>query len=126
MNWTSGTTGVTAQGCTTNSSGTRAGLPTAFSAVTTIVSRYTPAASPTGSSIIPSRAGAVPVPGLSSSQGAPCAGRAVHTSVPCPVLATATLSAASAALPSAAESRTVPGVSVRVAIGDGLRVSLSN
>src|SRR2546423_3470172 len=45
---TSGVIETTRHGCTTNSTGTSAGLPRAFSAVTSSVSRYTPAARPRG------------------------------------------------------------------------------
>src|SRR2546423_13466737 len=45
---TSGVIGTTRHGCTTNSTGTSAGLPRAFSAVTSSGSPYTPAAGPAG------------------------------------------------------------------------------
>src|SRR6266566_2921751 len=55
-----GVRGTTLQGCTTNSTGTSAGLPRAFSAMTSSVSRYTPLARPTGLKERCSIAGATP------------------------------------------------------------------
>src|SRR5438128_6720336 len=103
----SGTIGTATQGCTMNSIGTRPGLPAAFSAVTTTVSRYTPVGGRWGSNASRSLAGAVPLLGpTKASHDSPIASRAIHESVPGPVLITARLSPFIAVLPTAAESRT--------------------
>src|ERR1041384_2171173 len=79
--------GTTRQGCTTNSTGTRPGLPAAFSAETTTVSRYTPVGRPAGLKASRSLAGATPLVGPTMAiHGSPMASRAVHESVPGPVL----------------------------------------
>src|SRR2546425_12187622 len=114
------------QGCTTNSTGTRPGLPCAFSAFTTTVSRYTPVGNPEGLNESRSFAGAVPlVAPTNPSHDPPMASRALHDIVPGPALTTATLSPSIAVLPTAAESRTSAGARERVATGGGVLVSLS-
>src|SRR5437879_4270866 len=123
---TSGTIGTAMQGCTKNSTGTRPGLPDAFSAETTTVSRYTPVGSPWGLNASRSFAGAVPLVGpTNASHASPVANRALQESVPGPVLSTARLSWPSPVLPAAAESRTAPGSTESVATGGGVLVSLS-
>ena len=118
--------GTAMQSCTTNSTGTRPGLPAAFSAVTTTVSRYTPVASPAGLKASRSLAVAVPLFGpTNASHASPIASRAVHDSVPGPWLVTARLSPPIAVLPTAAESSTLLGASASVARGGGVLVSLS-
>src|SRR2546430_5705073 len=72
---TSRVMGTMRQGWTTNSTGTSAGLPRAFSAMTSSVSRYTPLARPTGLKERRSFAGAVPPLGLTESH-CPQIGRA--------------------------------------------------
>src|SRR3989449_6576440 len=114
------------QGCTTNSTGTRPGLPAAFSAETTTVSRYTPVGSPAGLNASRSFAGAVPfVAPTNASHDPPSASRALQESVPGPVLTTARLSPSTPVLPTAAESRSPLGVTASVATGGGVLVSLS-
>src|SRR5882672_1274163 len=125
-NWASSAIGTAMQGCTTNSTGTRPGLPAAFSADTTTVSRYMPVASPSGLNATRSFAGAVPlVEPTNASHEPPIASRALQESVPGPVFVTARLSLSTAVLPTAAESRTWPGAKDSVAIGGGVLVSLS-
>src|SRR5947207_1825539 len=110
VNCASSAIGATMQGCTTNSTATRPGLPTAFSAETTTVSRYTPVGRPAGLNASRSLAGAVPLFGpTKASHDSPIARRAVHDSVPGPVLVTARLSLPMPVLPIAAESFTRPG-----------------
>ena len=107
VSWALSTSDTGVQGCTMNSTGTRPGLPAAFSAVTTTVSRYTPVGSPWGLNASRSLAGAVPLLGpTKASHDSPIASRAIHESVPGPELVTARLSPFSAVLPTAAESRT--------------------
>src|SRR3989454_5183815 len=120
------TIGTAKQGCTTNSTGTRPGLPAAFSADTMTVSRYTSVGSPRGSNASRSCAGAVPPVGpTNASHGSPLASRALQERVPGPAFITARLSPFTAVLPTAAESRTWPGARERVATGGGVLVSLS-
>src|ERR1041385_1237449 len=83
---TSGVMGTTLQGCTTNSTGTSAGLPRAFSARTSSVSRYTPLGRPTGLKERCSIAGAPPPLGLTESHWPPSASRTLQESVPCPAV----------------------------------------
>src|SRR3989454_4673586 len=107
VSWALSAIGTGMQGCTTNSTGTRPGLPAAFSADTNTVSRYTPVASPAGLNASRSFAGAVPLVGpMNASHDPPITSRALQESVPGPVLITARLSPSTAVLPSAAESRT--------------------
>src|SRR3989442_12842550 len=114
------TSGTAKQGCTTNSIGTRPGLPAAFSADTMTVSRYTSVGSPRGSNASRSFAGAVPPDGpVNASHGSPLARRAVQESVPGPAFITVRLSPFTAVLPTAAESRTWPGARASVATGGG-------
>src|SRR5437867_4451593 len=121
-----GVTLFSRHGCTTNSTGRRPGLFFAFSADTTTVSRYTPVGSPTGLNASRSVAGAVPLVALTNpSHGSPIASRALQVSVPGPVLITARLSPVTRMLPTAAESRSPLGVTVSVATGGGVLVSLS-
>src|SRR6266516_4053730 len=121
-----GVTLCSRHGCTTNSTGRRPGLFLAFSADTTTVSRYTPVGSPTGLNASRSVAGAVPLVGLTNpSHGSPMASRALHDSVPGPVLSTVRLSRSTRVLPNAAESPTWSGVRESVATGGGVLVSLS-
>src|SRR6266550_4087203 len=124
-----GTPGVTLcsrHGCTTNSTGRRAGLFFAFSADTTTVSWYPPVGSPTGLKASRSVAGAVPLVGLTNpSHGSPIASRALQDRVPGPVFTTARLSWFTRRLPTAAESLTWSGARERVATGGGVLVSLS-
>src|SRR2546422_1258076 len=120
------TIGTALQGCTTNSTGTRPGLPAAFSADTTTVSRYTPVGTPAGLNASRSFAGAVPLAGPTNvSHDSPIASRALQESVPGPVLTTARLSLSTPVLPTAAESRSPLGVTASVATGGGVLVSLS-
>src|SRR5690349_2169114 len=126
VNCASNAIGATMHGCTMNSTGTRPGLPTAFSADTTTVSRYTPIGRPAGLNASRSLAGAVPLVGPSNAtHDPPIASRALHDRVPDPVLVTTTLSPPMPVLPRAAESFTWPGASERVARGGGVLVSLS-
>src|SRR2546421_12842130 len=125
LSCTSSVAAVTRHGCTTNSTGTRAGLSFAFSAKTTTVSRYTPATRPRGSYARPSFAGAMPLARLTVSHGSAPAVRAVHDIVPGPVLAMASVSAGWAVLPTAAESANPLGVTASAATGGGVLVSLS-
>src|SRR5205823_11762470 len=122
---TSGVIGTTLQGCTTNSISTRAGLLSAFSPLTSSVSRYTPVGSPTGLNESRSLAGATPPLGLTESHCPPSLSPALQERVPCPALATATLSARPAVLPAAAESRICAGATCNVAMDGGVLVSLS-
>src|SRR2546429_9348717 len=89
---TSGVIGTTLQGCTTNSISTRAGLLSAFSPLTSSVSRYTPVGSPTGLNESLSLVGATPPLGLTESHCPPSLGPAIQERVPCPALGTARLS----------------------------------
>src|SRR6266850_2166180 len=126
VSWALRTIGTTMHGCTMNSTGTRPGLPAAFSADTTTVSRYTPVGSPAGLNASRSFAGAVPlVAPTNPSHDSPIASRALHESVPGPVLTTARLSPFIAELPTAAEPRTSAGARASVATGGGVLVSLS-
>src|SRR5437588_2707674 len=104
---TSGVIGTTRHGCTTNSTGTSAGLPRAFSALTSSVSRYTPAARPRGLKERCSLAGAMPSLGLTESHCSPSLRRTLQESVPCPAVETATLSARGAHLAAAAGALTL-------------------
>src|SRR5439155_5839777 len=71
------TIGTARQGGTTNSTGRRPGLPAAFSAATTTVSREIPVGRPAGLNASRSFAGAVPPGGpTNASRGSPIASRA--------------------------------------------------
>src|SRR5439155_22243805 len=83
---------------TTRSTGTRAGLPTACSADTTITPWYSPAPSPSGSSCTCTCAGVLPDLGVTSSQEPP-ESLTFHDSVPLPVLASIRLSSCGAEVP---------------------------
>jgi len=118
--------GTAKHGCTMNSTGTRPGLPDAFSAETTTVSRYTPVGSPAGLNASRSFAGAVPfVAPTNASHDPPSASRALQESVPGPALTTARLSPSTPTLPTGAESRTSAGATESLATGGGVLVSLS-
>src|SRR5712691_5986849 len=121
-----GMIGTARQGCTTNSTGTRPGLPAAFSAASTTVSGEIPVGRPAGLNARRSFAGAVPpVRPTNASHGSPIASRALQDRVPGPVFTTARLSWFTPMLPTAAESLIWSGASERVAIGGGVLVSLS-
>src|SRR6266566_1686055 len=121
-----GVTLCSRHGCTTNSTGRRAGLFGAYSADTAIVAGYTPVGSPTGLNASRSVAGAVPLVGLTNpSHGSPRASRALHDSVPGPVLSTVRLSRSTRVLPNDAECPTCSGVRERVAMGGDVLVSLA-
>src|SRR5947208_2879328 len=122
---TSRVMGTRVHGCTTNSIATRAGLLSAFSPFTSSVSRYTPVGSPAGLNESRSLAGATPPLGLTESHCPPSLSPALQERVPCPALATATLSARPAVLPAAAESRICVGATCNVAMDGGVLVSLS-
>ena len=110
---------------TTKSTGTRAGLPTAWPADTTTVSWYTPGSSPAGFRCTCTRAGVVPVFGVTSSHPPPTFTLALHASAPAPLLVSAMLSTCMAVLPTAALSSTRPGATDNAASGGGSLVSLS-
>ena len=110
---------------TTKSTATRAGLPTAWPADTTTVSWYTPGSSPAGFRCTCTRAGVVPVLGVTSSHAPPDFTLALHDSAPAPVLDSAMLSTSSAVLPTAALSSTRRGATDSAASGGGSVVSLS-
>src|SRR2546429_22532 len=98
--------GTAMQSCTTNSTGTRPGLPAAFSAVTTTVSRYTPVASPAGLKASRSLAGAGPLFGpTNASHPSPIARPALPDSVPGPRLGDAGPLAPHAGPPPPAQAR---------------------
>src|SRR5947207_2841816 len=110
---------------TTRSTGTRAGLPTACSADTTITPWYSPASSPAGSSCTCTCAGVLPDRGVTSSQ-VPPESLTFQDSVPLPVLESIRLSDCGAELPLATLTRTCPGATVRAAAEGGLLISLSS
>src|SRR5205823_4613091 len=110
---------------TTKSTGTWAGLPTAWPADTTTVSWYTPGSSPAGFRCTCTRAGVVPVFGVTSSHPPPTFTLALHASAPAPLLVSAMLSTCMAVLPTAALSSTRPGATDNAASGGGSLVSLS-
>src|SRR5207253_8600151 len=110
---------------TTKSTGTRAGLPTAWPADTTTVSWYTPGSSPAGFRCTCTRAGVVPVLGVTSSHAPPDFTLALHDSAPPPLLESAMLSTSSAVLPTTALSSTRRGATDSAARGGGSVVSLS-
>src|SRR6266513_3728054 len=110
---------------TTKSTGTCAGLPTAWPADTTTVSRYTPGSSPAGFRCTRTRAGVVPVLGVTSSHPPPDFTLALHDSAPAPLLDSAMLSTSIAVLPTAALSRTRPGATDSAGVGGGWFVSLA-
>src|SRR5438094_4978987 len=110
---------------TTRSTGTRAGLPTACSADTTITPWYSPASSPAGSSCTRTCAGVLPDLGVTSSH-VPPESLTLHDSVPLPVLESIRLSSCGAELPLATLTRTRPGATVSAAVEGGLLISLSS
>src|SRR5436190_5705515 len=111
---------------TTRSTGTRAGLPTACSADTTITPWYSPGSSPPGSSCTCTCAGVLPDFGATSSQGPPESRLTCQASVTLPVLETIRLSSCGVELPMATLTRTCPGATVRAAAEGGLLISLSS
>ena len=110
---------------TTRSTGTRAGLPTACAADTTITPWYSPASSPAGFSCTCTCAGVLPDLGVTSSHEPP-ESLTFHDSVPLPVLASIRLSSCGAELPLETLTRTRPGATVRAAAEGGLLISLSS
>src|SRR5438552_1987182 len=110
---------------TTRSTGTRAGLPTAGAADTTITPWYSPASSPAGVSCTGTCAGVLPDLGVTSSHEPP-ESLTFHDSVPLPVLASIRLSSCGAELPLETLTRTRPGATVRAAAEGGLLISLSS
>src|SRR5438105_8026571 len=110
---------------TTRSTGTRAGLPTACAADTTITPWYSPASSPAGSSCTCTCAGVLPDLGVTSSH-VPPESLTFQDSVPLPVLESIRLSSCGAELPLATLTRTRPGATVRAAAEGGLLISLSS
>src|SRR5438552_7357325 len=111
---------------TTKSTGTRAGLPTAPSADTTITPWYSPWSSPAGSSCTCTCAGVLPDFGETSSQVPPESRLTFQGSVPLPVLESIRLSSCGAELPFATLTRTCPGATVSAAVEGGLLISLSS
>src|SRR5947199_807874 len=111
---------------TTKSTGTRAALPTACSADTTITPWYSPGSSPPGSSCTCTCAGVLPDFGATSSQGPPESRLTCQASVTLPVLETIRLSSCGVELPMATLTRTCPGATVRGAAEGGLLISVSS
>src|SRR5438046_2066709 len=113
-------------GCTTNSTGTAAGLPAAFPADTITLSLYVPGASPAGLSWTCSHPGVDPPRGLNDSHAEPCAAAALHDSAPpSPAFLSTTESDCSAALPTAAPKVSWVGATLSVATGGGVVGSVS-
>src|SRR5438094_9070651 len=106
--------------------GTRAGLPTAPSADTTITPWYSPWSSPAGSSCTCTCAGVLPDFGETSNQVPPESRLTFQGSVPLPVLERIRLSSCGAELPFATLTRTCPGATVSAAVEGRLLIRVSS